>query len=162
MHNSNDPNLEVRSDEQRVVINGAGGLVKGFVQLEKGITVQDLQRHRNGLCLSTLRLRPLGSGSYEEISTEAAKAVFFVSSFEGERERKDLRFHQDSPVHDGVWVQVEFVDGEIMEGILRNSVDYLREPALLLLPTDPGGNNQLVYVPKTSIKDFRVLGVRAI
>lgn len=162
MHNTNDLNLEVRSDEHRVVINGAGGIVRGFIQLEKGNTVEDLRNHRNGLSLSTIRLRLVGSSSYEEISTEAAKAVFFVSSFEGERDRKDLRFHQDSPVPEGVWVQVEFADGEIMEGILRNSIDYLLEPALLLLPTDPGGNNQLVYVPKTSMKDFRVLGVRPI
>jgi hypothetical protein len=57
-------------------------------------------------------------------------------------------------------VRVQFLDGEIMEGIVHNSMRYLIDPGFFLMPTDPLGNNKLVYVLKSWLIDHRVLGMR--
>ena len=98
----------------------------------------------------------------EDISATDTKAVFFVRSFEGDDRRTDLKFHTHAPIVHGIWLRVEFKDGEIIEGIVYNSMHYLIDPGFFLLPTDPGSNNKMVYVIKKGLKDCRVLGVRAI
>jgi len=57
-------------------------------------------------------------------------------------------------------MRVQFLDGEVMEGIVHNSLRYLVDPGFFLLPTDPFGNNKLVYVMKNQLADHRVLGTR--
>jgi hypothetical protein len=34
------------------------------------------------------------------------------------------------------------------------------DEGFFVIPTDPGSNNRLVFVLKSSIKDYRVLGMR--
>ena len=57
-------------------------------------------------------------------------------------------------------MRVEFLDGEVMEGIVHNTLRFLVDPGFFLVPTDPDSNNRLVYVMKSWLKDHRVLGVR--
>jgi hypothetical protein len=57
-------------------------------------------------------------------------------------------------------VRLQFRDGEVMEGIIYNSIRYLVDPGFFLLPTDPDSNNRLVYVRKSWLSDYRVLGMR--
>jgi hypothetical protein len=65
-----------------------------------------------------------------------------------------------APVTQGIWMRLQFRDGEVMEGIVCNSLRYLSEPGFFLLPTDPDSNNKLVYVMKSWLVDHRVLGMR--
>jgi hypothetical protein len=57
-------------------------------------------------------------------------------------------------------MRLQFLDGEVMEGIVYNSIRYLIDPGFFLLPTDPDSNNRLVYVRKNWLADHRVLGMR--
>jgi hypothetical protein len=57
-------------------------------------------------------------------------------------------------------MKFQFLDGEVMEGIVYNSLRYLVDPGFFLLPTDPDSNNTLVYVVKNWLVDHRVLGLR--
>jgi len=57
-------------------------------------------------------------------------------------------------------MRLQFVDGEVMEGIVYNSLRYLIDPGFFLLPTDPDSNNKVVYVRKNRLVDLRVLGMR--
>jgi hypothetical protein len=57
-------------------------------------------------------------------------------------------------------VRVYFYDGEMIEGIISNTRDFVLESGFFLRPTDPNGNNTLVYVLKGGLKDFHVLGMR--
>jgi hypothetical protein len=57
-------------------------------------------------------------------------------------------------------MRFQFLDGEVMEGIVYNSIRYLVDPGFFVLPTDPGSNNTLVYVVKSWLVDHRVLGLR--
>ena len=60
----------------------------------------------------------------------------------------------------GLWVRVYFYDGEMIEGIISNTQDFVLETGFFLRPTDPNGNNRLAYVLKAGLKDFHVLGMR--
>jgi len=65
-----------------------------------------------------------------------------------------------APVLQGLWVRVSFHDNEMIEGIVGNTSDYVLQDGFFLMPTDPNGNNKLVYVLKGGLKDFHVLGLR--
>ena len=108
----------------------------------------------------SFRVRHLDSNAVEEISARDIKAVFYVNSFEGDSDHKELNFHSRAPIVHGIWVRLQFLDGEVMEGIIYNSIRYLVDPGFFLLPTDPDSNNRLVYVRKSWLADYRVLGMR--
>ncbi len=57
-------------------------------------------------------------------------------------------------------MRVYFHDNEMIEGIVSNTCDYVLQDGFFLMPTDPNGNNKLVYVLKGGLKDFHVLGLR--
>jgi len=89
------------------------------------------------------------------------KALFFVKSFEGNRQYSEIKFFNGEPKIEGLWVHLTFSDNEKTEGIVHNSVSFLTEPGFLMKPPDPNSNNQAVYVMKESLTAFRVVGVRA-
>jgi hypothetical protein len=108
----------------------------------------------------TFGVRSIESNVVEQVSIADVKAIFYVNSFEGDSSHKDLNFHSRAPIVHGIWMKVQFFDGEVMEGIVYNSIRYLVDPGFFLLPTDPDGNNKLVYVVKSWLTDHRVLGLR--
>ena len=102
------------------------------------------------------------SESDQEISLDLVnlKALFFVKTFEGNREYAELKFFDKSPPIRGLWVRVQFYDKECIEGTIENSIQHLIEPGILMRPPDPRSNNEILYVLKSSLINFRVLGVR--
>jgi len=109
-----------------------------------------------------LRIRSLESDAVEGISIKDVKAIFYVHSFEGDAKHKELSFYGKSPIVHGIWMRVQFLDGEVIEGIVHNSLRYLIDPGFFLFPTDPFSNNKLVYVVKSQLADHRVLGTRSL
>ncbi|MGH9563623.1 MAG: DUF6982 domain-containing protein, partial [Terracidiphilus sp.] len=107
-------------------------------------------------------VRRLDANVVEEIPASEVSAVFFVNDFHGDPNRKTVRFHAHETALPGVWIQVKFPTGEVIEGIVENSIRFLVEPGFFLRPTDPGGNNKLVYVMKNALVDHHVLGVTKI
>ncbi len=105
-------------------------------------------------------VRLLNSEKEERISLVDAKAVFFVHSFDGTT-KKDLRFHDDLDHAKTLWVRIVFRDNEVVEGLVDNNSDYLLREGFFLTPSDPEGNNFLIYVRKRQLRDFHVLGVRS-
>lgn len=94
------------------------------------------------------------------IKRDELKALFFVKSFEGQKEYREIKFFEKNPTIKGLWVQVRFYDRESLEGIVPNSLHFLVEPSFALKPPDPLSNNEVLFVIKSSLTDFRVLGVR--
>ncbi len=150
------------SHSEKVIIRLQGESIRGHLEIPVWDNLEDLLRHAPVSPLEVFRLQRLDTGVMEDISATDTKAVFFVRSFEGDDRRTDLKFHTHAPIVHGIWLRVEFKDGEIIEGIVYNSMHYLIDPGFFLLPTDPGSNNKMVYVIKKGLKDCRVLGVRAI
>ncbi|HSF18418.1 MAG TPA: hypothetical protein VLK65_23010 [Vicinamibacteria bacterium] len=88
------------------------------------------------------------------------KGLFFVRDFAGNREyleEKSLRHDPDRP---GLRVRVRFEDNEFFEGVAENSLDLLTLPGFFFWPADAKSNNRLIYILKTALIGFRVLGVR--
>jgi hypothetical protein len=88
------------------------------------------------------------------------KALFFVRKFSGNREYSEIKFFDSQPKIDGLWVRVTFYDNELIEGIVSNSIRFLMEDGFYLKPPDPNSNNRIMYVVKSALKDFTVLGVQ--
>jgi hypothetical protein len=147
-------------DTHRVVIRYEDRAIRGFAETSELGSVEQLLRNDSQYRLESIRLRLLDSGEIEEISTKDAKAVFFVKTFDGDLRHRALHFHEHAPVVPGLWVRVYFYDSEMIEGIISNTKDFVLETGFFLMPTDPNGNNKLVYVLKGGLKDFHVLGMR--
>jgi hypothetical protein len=88
------------------------------------------------------------------------KALFFVRKFSGDKDYAEIKFFESQPKIDGLWVRVLFFDDEVIEGIVTNSMKFLTEDGFYLKPPDPNSNNRLMYVVKSALKEFSVLGVQ--
>jgi hypothetical protein len=152
--------IDVTLTTEKVVIHKPDSVVKGFYETSLFQNLAQTVRQRYGTIPESVQLRLPASDERIEVSLEDAKAVFFVKEFDGKKARKDLNFHQNTPLNEGVWVQLQFTDGEILEGLIYNSIFPLIEPGFFLIPTDPGSNNRLIYVLKHALSNFRVLGLR--
>jgi hypothetical protein len=147
---------------EKVVIRVGGEVIKGFLENREGDSLDALLRNATADPPAVLQIRRLDDSSILEIPIESTKAVFYVKDFDGDREHKNLRFYKGAPIIHGVWIRLEFTDGEIMEGLVHNTVRFLVDPAFFVLPTDPYSNNRLVYVVKSWLKECRILGLRNI
>jgi hypothetical protein len=144
----------------RIVIRFEDRTVRGTAQISELGPIEQLLRNDPHAPLDTIRLVLIESGEIEEVPTRDAKAVFFVKTFDGDVRHKALHFHENAPIIPGLWVRLHFYDNEAIEGIISNTRDFVLEDGFFLIPTDPNGNNRLVYVNKSGLKDFHVLGLR--
>jgi len=153
-------NMAIANKSERVVIQFGTKTLKGYLESPVWNTIEELLSNAPASSPETFRIRHIDSDLVEEISTKEIKAVFYVNTFDGDSDHKHLNFHSRAPVAQGIWMRLQFRDGEVMEGIVHNSLRYLIDPGFFLLPTDPDSNNQLVYVVKNWLVDHRVLGMR--
>ncbi len=136
-----------------------GRLVRGFIDdMPASDLAPFLEQAVNSLP-GEIILRVADSDETLRVPVEALKALFFVKSFEGRKEYREVKFFDKNPPIKGLWVRVQFYDHESLEGIVQNSIDFLVNPGFFLKPPDPASNNAVLYVVKSSLCDFRVLGV---
>lgn len=102
----------------------------------------------------------LGAKTAERISMRDAKAAFFVHTFEG-LGHDPIHFHNHLAHAGRLWVRAVFHDGEVIEGMIENSKEFLVEESFVMVPNDPEGNNWLVFVYKQQLQAFHVLGLRS-
>jgi hypothetical protein len=147
-------------DCEKVVIHLESEVVKGFLEPDHVETLDAvLLRNANGIPQS-MKVRRLGAEAFEDIPIAKLKAIFYVKDFDGNARHKDLQFYKRAPLVHGIWSRVEFLDGEVMEGLVHNTIGFVRDPGFFIRPTDPASNNRVVYVLKSWLKDFRILGLR--
>jgi hypothetical protein len=147
---------------EKVVIQFGTRTIKGYLEAQAWSTVEEILCSAPTEAPKMFRVQLLHTDEIANISTKDAKAVFFVNRFEGDPQHQPLHFHVMAPANHGLWVRLDFLDGEMIEGIVQNSIRCLNDPGFFVVPTDPGGNNKLVYVIKSALKNFRVLGMRNI
>jgi hypothetical protein len=147
---------------EKIVIQFGTRTVKGFLQSPVWSTIEELLSNAPIKPPESLKIRRLDTNAIEDISVKDIKAVFYVNSFEGNSKHNNLNFYNRAPTVHGIWMRLQFLDGEVMEGLVFNSISYLVDPGFFVLPTDPGSNNKLVYVVKSWLVDHRVLGLRKI
>jgi hypothetical protein len=105
-----------------------------------------------------LHIRGENEGESHIVQLSDMKAIFFVKRHEGSLEHDEVNFFSDISATD-LWIRVQFADGEVLEGRTENNARLLFDSGVWLRPFDSTGNNVLVYVPKSSVVEFHVMGV---
>ncbi|HTP34954.1 MAG TPA: hypothetical protein VMJ75_22410 [Candidatus Acidoferrales bacterium] len=85
------------------------------------------------------------------------KSVAFVREFESAAPERQV--FQTRPKMPGLWVSLTFRDGDRIEGIVPNNLLLLDPAGITVTPPDPFGNQQRIFVPRTSLTAVEVLGV---
>jgi hypothetical protein len=140
-----------------IVIRGQDLTIKGYADRSQWPSDMDGVRDQ---ALSSIRLTHFDSGMVEDISLAQVKAVFFVRDFSGQTSHIDLLFHDHLPAMECLWIRIRFSDGETIEGIINNTQDYILGSGFFMAPADPIGNNWLIYVLKSKLIGFEILGLR--
>jgi hypothetical protein len=87
-----------------------------------------------------------GEGSVHEVKMPELKAVFFVKTFDGNKdynEKKSFKEVDPAALH-GIKIKVTFADGEVLCGI---SLGYNKaKKGFFIVPIDPLSNNDRIYV----------------
>jgi len=138
-----------------------GSLLKGYTDSLPETELEQLLRQGPFPLPRQSTVRTNGTRKTVTLSLDSLKALFFVKSFEGRTDYQEIKFFESHPPVEGLWVRIKYYDGEASEGVVHNSLHYLTTPGFFLKPPDPESNNEFIYVLKSSLTDFRVLGVRS-
>ena len=99
------------------------------------------------------------TGSVLQIAYADVKLVSFVRDF-GEPESKlETRQFTSRPKTAGLWVRLQFRDGDAMDGLLPNNLLQIENYGFTMIPPDPGFQNQRIFVPRSALREVQVLGV---
>jgi len=100
----------------------------------------------------TLTREPPVPGDPTSISFDELKALFFVHSFEGNREYHEQKLRRPEGTI-GRRYLLTFTDGETMRGTALGV--NLSRYGFLLFPSDPGSNNKRIFVMHAAVKELR-------
>ena len=98
-------------------------------------------------------------GSVSIVPYSEIKLVCFVRDFQQGEPRKELRLFTARPKLEGLWLRLQFRDGDAMDGMLSNNLLQLDQYGFSVVPPDPGFQNQRIFVPKAALASVQVLGV---
>ena len=120
--------------------------LQGFVQTPEGLRSDALEL-----------LTP--EGTLIEVPYTETKAVCFVRDFENAESWKRNRSFAARPKSPGLWVKLQFRDGDTLEGLIPNNLLQVEAAGYSVVPPDPSFQNQRVFVPKEALESVQVLGV---
>ncbi|AFL89071.1 hypothetical protein Terro_2835 [Terriglobus roseus DSM 18391] len=143
------------AEPNKIVIKLPDGPVKGYLAED---SLQSLRAASEEPDVVTVQLAE--NGDALEVSLQDAKGIFFVKDFDGRVDHADLRFHDSTTPAQFLWVRLTFLDGEVLEGMIQNACSYVISKGIWITPTDPTGNNLLIYASKSHLRHFEVLGLR--
>ena len=96
-------------------------------------------------------------GSLALLPYAEIKSIAFVKDFEGDSEPG--RIFLNRPKLEGLWIRLLFRDGEVMDGILPNQLLTWDTLGYTVIPPEPDGNAQKIFVPRQALRNAQVLGV---
>ena len=99
------------------------------------------------------------NGAVSVVPYGEIKLVCFVRDFEQGEPSKELRLFTTRPKMEGLWLRMQFRDGDAMDGLLANNLLQLDPYGFSVIPPDPGFQNQRIFVPKAALAEVKVLGV---
>ena len=149
----------MQKKHRAVITRQDGTIVKGYFCSETPVDLKSVVDNSQSRFHGLLDTCTSENGTQLDVDWSQVKAVFFVSSFKGDRHYEAVRFYSDGPEIRSLWVEVVFRDGEVVEGYIRNSLHHLEDDGFFLVPSTPGSNNLLIYVNKGAIVSFRVLSL---
>ena len=109
-------------------------------------------------------LQPIGiellseDGVVSVVAYHEVKTVDFVRDFESGTETERNTF-LTRPKMAGLWVSFRFRDNDTLEGILPNNLLPLDPHGFVVIPPEPYGNRQRLFIPRAALVSVEVLGV---
>jgi hypothetical protein len=97
-------------------------------------------------------------GSVSSVPYSEIRFVSFVRELDGPPEPGRKVFYT-RPKTEGLWVSLEFRDGETLEGVMPNNLLQWEPYGVAINPPDPNGNHQRLFVPRDALRAAEVLGV---
>ena len=97
-------------------------------------------------------------GNVSLVPYPEVKMVAFVRDLDHAEEAVRQLF-QNRPKMEGLWVSFEYRDGEVMEGVMSNNLLQIDIYGFTVIPPDPFGNTQRVFIPRMALRGVQVLGV---
>ena len=97
-------------------------------------------------------------GNVSTVPYEEIKTISFVREFDGAGDA-GRRVFNTRPKMEGLWVSLQFRDGEVMEGIMPNNLLQLEPYGFTVIPPDPYSSQQRVFIPRAAVASVEVLGV---
>ena len=98
------------------------------------------------------------SGKVIFIDLREVKGVYFVRDF-GDTESLGRKTFTTRPRSEGLWVRIEFVDNDVLEGLMPNDLTLLTGEGYLIIPPDTRSNTQRIFVPRSALSSLTVLSV---
>jgi len=95
-------------------------------------------------------------GKIEDINTESLKAVFFVRSYEGKKDYREVKgFGKIDPItFRGMKIKITFIDNEVIYG---STLGYNKtRKGFFIFPADPDSNNIRIYIIASAIKEVKL------
>lgn len=135
-----------RDERHRVVVHFKDGrLLKGYTQdfIPAHETFHLTSEHQSD------------RGCVYEVQCADLKAIFFVKTLEGKRTYVEKKKFEEitGAGRRGLKIKVEFPDGEVIRG---TSYDYSKKfKGFFIIPLDPRGNNEKIYVITDAVHDVR-------
>jgi hypothetical protein len=97
-------------------------------------------------------------GDHQSIKLSGIQKIYFVRSF-SEPPASSRKAFLSRPKLPGLWARMTFRDGDTLEGILGNDLLDVLDNGLLVTPPDLSGNCHRIFVPRSALAGFTVLGV---
>jgi hypothetical protein len=98
------------------------------------------------------------SGKVIFIDLREVKGVYFVRDF-GDTESLGRKTFTTRPRSEGLWIRIEFVDNDVLEGLMPNDLTLVTGEGYLIIPPDTRSNTQRIFVPRAAVSSFTVLSV---
>lgn len=97
-------------------------------------------------------------GNVASVPYSEIKTIAFVRDF-SPADQAERRAFNTRPKTEGLWVVLQFRDGDALEGIMPNNLLQVEHYGFTVIPPGPGGNQQRVFAPREALRTVEVLGV---
>jgi len=97
-------------------------------------------------------------GEHAAIKAADVKAVYFVEDLNRPYEPERKAF-LSRPKIEGLWLRLTFTDRDTLEGITTNELLEILDRGIQLTPPDFHGNCSRIFIPRSALKEVKVLGV---
>lgn len=90
----------------------------------------------------------------------SVKSIHFMKELGTCVTEEAVRFFDSAAIPPYLWVRVCFIDGEVIEGKIDNSLSLMNGSCLMLYPLDEAGNHECICVPRSAIANLQVITFR--
>ncbi|HEX3436437.1 MAG TPA: hypothetical protein VHT24_06680 [Pseudacidobacterium sp.] len=103
------------------------------------------------------------SGKVLSFPIQQVKWICFVRDFNSGEVNNPERLLRKSfagrPRGEGLWLRLQFQDGDALEGLVENNIGLLDAEGFFLIPPDIRGNTQRLWIPRTTLTGLEVAAV---